>query len=82
MKSIVRDLNVRKLPSPGVDRASDLTTHSIRCFKFGGRATCAMDATAKQSEVEAAILEPVRAALLTDEAIERFCSLIREWVLT
>jgi hypothetical protein len=38
-----------------------------------------MDATAKQADVESAILEPVRKALLTDEAIDRFCSLIREW---
>jgi hypothetical protein len=29
--------------------------------------------------VESAILEPVRSELLNDEAVERFCSLIREW---
>lgn len=38
-----------------------------------------MDATAKLEEVETAILEPVRAALLSDAAIARFCFLIREW---
>jgi site-specific DNA recombinase len=48
-------------------------------FLYAGRAACGMDATAKQADVESAILEPVRKALLTDEAIDRFCSHIREW---
>ncbi len=48
-------------------------------FLYGGRAACPVDVTAKQAEVEDAILAPVRAALLTDEAVERFCCLIRDW---
>jgi hypothetical protein len=32
-----------------------------------------------REEIESAILEPVRSALLSDEAIDRFCTLIREW---
>jgi site-specific DNA recombinase len=48
-------------------------------YLYGGRAACRMDASAKLEDVEAAVLGPVRAALLTDEAIERFCLLIREW---
>ncbi len=47
-------------------------------FLYGGRAACGVDATARREEVEAAILEPVRSALLCDEAVDRFCSLIQE----
>ena len=48
-------------------------------FHNGGRAACPVDATARREAVESAILEPVRSELLSDEAVERFCSLIREW---
>jgi site-specific DNA recombinase len=48
-------------------------------FLYGGRTACPVDATAKRTEVEAAILDPVRYELLSDEAVERFCAQIREW---
>ena len=45
----------------------------------GGRVACKTDATAKLSDVEDAILAPVREALLSGEAVDKFCSLIRDW---
>ena len=47
-------------------------------FLYGGPAACPVDATARQDVVESAILAPVRSELLSDEAVDRFCSLIRE----
>jgi len=48
-------------------------------YLHGGRTACPVDATAKREDVEGAILEPVRSELLSDEAVESFCSQIREW---
>jgi site-specific DNA recombinase len=48
-------------------------------FLHGGGAACPVDATARLDAVESAILQPIKSELLSREAIEKFCSLIREW---
>lgn len=48
-------------------------------FLNGGRAACPVDATARLDVVESAILQPIKSELLSHEAVETFCSLIREW---
>ena len=60
-----------------------VTSKPPRCacgtFLNGGRAACRVDATARLDVVESAILQPRKSELLSLEAVEKFCSLIREW---
>jgi Recombinase zinc beta ribbon domain len=48
-------------------------------FLNGGRAACPVDATARLDVVDSTILQPIKSELLSPEAVEKFCSLIREW---
>ena len=53
--------------------------YTCSTFHYGGRAACPVDATARLDVVESAILHPIKSELLSPEAVDRFCGLIREW---